>query len=396
MHILVIPSELYSPPLRPLSGIFQRHQIEVMASRGIDLGVVSCGYLSWRLAFQRFPYPQVERANGVNILRRFIRPILAGRFASVYMRAQLVRQSVGLVEEYVRRFGIPDIVHAHNTFNAGLVAEGVRKKFGIPFMLTEHDSGFAREFATDRGREQAREVLQSAAVLSAVSRSVARQLDEASPGRGGQTLVLGNVLEPLIEDRARAVSIASAGESQTGFAFLAIGNLVEVKNHALLLKAFASAFKGDTTVSLRVGGHGPLEADLKDLARELGINDQVHFLGYLNRDQVIDQIQACNAMVLSSRAETFGVVLIEALAFGKPVLSTRCGGPEDIVDPRVGILVDSDRGKLAEGLKRLYASSFDGQTIRDYCLQSWGAEAFWGRLQAAYAGALMGRRDGAT
>jgi len=106
-----------------------------------------------------------------------------------------------------------------------------------------------------------------------------------------------------------------------------------------LLRTFAASLK-DQEVSLRIGGTGPLLSQLMRLSDELGISDQVSFLGSLSRDDVAREMQRANCFVLSSNYETFGVVLIEALASGLPLIATRCGGPEDIVNASNGKLVD--------------------------------------------------------
>ena len=79
---------------------------------------------------------------------------------------------------------------------------------------------------------------------------------------------------------------------------------------------------------------------LEALVQEKALTEQVTFLGSLTREQVRQEVSEADAFVLSSEYETFGVVVIEALALGKPVIATRCGGPESIVVPSVGYLVE--------------------------------------------------------
>ena len=105
---------------------------------------------------------------------------------------------------------------------------------------------------------------------------------------------------------------------------------------------------------LRVVGDGPERPRLQQLAVDLGIADRVRWLGQLPRSSMAGVYRDCDAFVLPSRAETFGVAFIEALACGKPLIATRCGGPEDIVRAGNGLLVPvDDVDALAAALKRM-------------------------------------------
>src|SRR5699024_9955006 len=102
---------------------------------------------------------------------------------------------------------------------------------------------------------------------------------------------------------------------------------------------------------------GEEKANLLKLVRVLKIEEQVVFLGPLTREQVKEEVSSADAFVLSSKYETFGVVLIEALALGKPVIATKCGGPESIVTPEVGYLVENNsEEELSKAMSELIAN----------------------------------------
>ena len=160
-----------------------------------------------------------------------------------------------------------------------------------------------------------------------------------------------------------------------------------MKGHDHLLRAFATHFRGDPGVRLRIGGDGPERWRLEALAAELGLEKQIDFLGWLGRDQVVREMQHANVFVLPSRYETFGVVLIEALACGKPVIATRCGGPERIVHDGNGILVSPEsHTELADAMQRLRVttSEFDSKAIRADCLTRFGEQRVIGQLGELY------------
>jgi glycosyltransferase involved in cell wall biosynthesis len=137
-----------------------------------------------------------------------------------------------------------------------------------------------------------------------------------------------------------------------GFSFLSVSNLTPEKGVGDLLAAFARLDSG-VEARLRLGGAGSHAAEFRALAKRLGVGSRVTWLGALGREAVRDEMRACDAFVLASRHESFGVVFAEAIACGKPVLGTRCGGPEDIVDETNGELVPvGDVPALTTALER--------------------------------------------
>jgi glycosyltransferase involved in cell wall biosynthesis len=184
----------------------------------------------------------------------------------------------------------------------------------------------------------------------------------------------------------------------TGFTILSIGWLVHRKRMDILLRAFAQSFVGRDHIRLEIGGSGPELAALRELASRLGIAGQVSFLGALGRDDVRYHMRRANLFVLPSSYETFGVVLIEAMATGLPVVATSSGGPKEIVNEKVGRLVLPDNvSELANAMDEEYR-------LREWRLQqrfdiAREAEERYSKhvvvemLEHFYASALGGERD---
>ena len=133
-----------------------------------------------------------------------------------------------------------------------------------------------------------------------------------------------------------------------------VGRLHPDKDQATLLRGFAAALPGlPANSQLAILGVGRLEQDLKTLARELGIADRVLFLGQV--PEARRYFRAFDIFALSSDHEPFGMVLLEAMAAGLPLLVTACGGAKEIVEG-VGILFPlGDAEHMAQGLQRLAA-----------------------------------------
>ena len=112
------------------------------------------------------------------------------------------------------------------------------------------------------------------------------------------------------------------------------------------------------------------------------------FLGALDNGAVLRLMRGSDAFVLASRNETFGVVFIEALSQGLPVIATRCGGPEGIVNGNNGLLVPKEQPEaLAEALLEMAENRarYPAEALRAACLEEFGEQAVTGRLKAVYA-----------
>lgn len=123
--------------------------------------------------------------------------------------------------------------------------------------------------------------------------------------------------------------------------FVGIGRLVPQKNFQLLIRAFAR-LSNRQRARLIIIGDGPLRSELQGLACRLGIAGDVHLIGY--RANPAPYFEQAAAVVLASRFEGFGNVLVEAMSRGTPVISTDCPfGPSEILaDGRYGLLVPTD------------------------------------------------------
>ncbi|HRF43376.1 MAG TPA: glycosyltransferase [Candidatus Competibacteraceae bacterium] len=138
---------------------------------------------------------------------------------------------------------------------------------------------------------------------------------------------------------------------------LSVSNLVKLKGIDLNLRALArfGAAHPDTRWEYRVIGDGPERANLEQLARALGIQDRVRFLGRLNHSETMQQVGDCDIFSLPSWGEAFGIVYLEAMARGRPVIGCWQNGAQDIISHQVdGLLVmPQEERSLFEALNRM-------------------------------------------
>lgn len=137
------------------------------------------------------------------------------------------------------------------------------------------------------------------------------------------------------------------------------------------MDAFHALLKDDPNIRLKIGGDGPEKGFLEKKVKALGMGSRVEFLGKLDRHEVKKTLSLSQVFILPSRYETFGIVLIEALAMGVPVIGTRSGGPEDIITSQVGELVppgDAAALKDAMAFLKLNYQKYPSGSLRDYAM----------------------------
>ncbi|MFC8733032.1 glycosyltransferase family 4 protein [Luteimicrobium sp. NPDC057192] len=243
----------------------------------------------------------------------------------------------------------PDVLHVQCFGPNGTWATAMSRLLGIPLVVGAHGETFMdadRVFETSVVQRRAlRYALGHAAAVTACSAYAAEDLARFGQDPAGVDVVLNGVDpdEPAAPEPgwlpARYV--------------LGTGRLVRIKGFDLLLRAFATAGLDDE-LRLVVAGAGPERDALHALAAELGVADRVVLPGSLPRDQVVTVMRRAEALVVPSRVEAFGIVVLEGLRAGVPVVATARGGVVEIVTDGVDALVvdPEDQRALAVALRR--------------------------------------------
>jgi glycosyltransferase involved in cell wall biosynthesis len=372
-HIVAIPSWYKSA--RGSGGGYFRDQALALQAAGYRVAMLAPDIFTLRdLRDGRAP-PQRGRLriedDGIPTWRRAML-VLAPRLP--YRNAAAMAWcGLKLFARYRRENGAPELIQAHSALNAGVVALAIKHRYGIPYILSEHSTAFAQSVMRRWEHALMRRVVRGAALCTAPSPHLAGLLSDLYPGSRWQCLPnpLGEVFTAESAPRAR--------NGSRPFVFLSVARQTPEKGHALLIEAFAEAFRGDATTRLRLAGDGPLHGALRTLCRERGIDEQVDFPGTLSAEQVRDAMYDADAVVLASEVETFGVVVIGALACGRPVVVTASGGPDHLVDASNGLLIPTgDRPALRGALidMRRSAGDYDSSALRTATIAAYGPAAF--------------------
>lgn len=385
MHVVLLPS-WYPERAIPGQGTFFRDQALALRKIGVKVGVI---------------YPSLW---GPSTLAAGIRPDEPRRFQIVAEELHGIVEvtakgwAIGplrpwittwaarrLLRAYCQRFGRPDLIHAHAALWAGVAASNLN----FPYVLTEHWTGYAEGQVRFWHKPFLRQALQRARARLAVSSSLARDLEPYTDGLSVQ--VVPNVV------RTDYFVPAERRDAPPPFRLLSVAFLGKRKRIDLVIRALAHLAHEGLDVLLEVGGDGPERGALEQLTRDLGVAEKVTFLGLLSRDGVRKAMQRAHLFVLPSDFETFGVVYIEAMACGLPVVATRCGGPEDVVTSAVGHLTPrGDARALAQAIRDIVANyeKYDPRQIRAYVERHFSSQAVAKKLLEIYEQVLAG--DGSS
>jgi glycosyltransferase involved in cell wall biosynthesis len=139
---------------------------------------------------------------------------------------------------------------------------------------------------------------------------------------------------------------------------LYVGTLIERKGLEYLLSAMSAVFESFSSYRLALVGEGPQESKLKQLAEDLGVAKRVSFLGFQPPERVRMWMQRAKVLVLPSLEEGMGVVLLEALACGTPVVGSQVDGIQEVITPDVGLLVPpADSAALSKAIQSILSNT---------------------------------------
>jgi glycosyltransferase involved in cell wall biosynthesis len=286
------------------------------------------------------------------------------------------------IKEYIKKEGLPHCVHVHVPMKAGLLALWLKRKYKIPFVVTEHwaiyndivRDAFHRRSA--QFRMGTRQVMKKAALFLPVSEDLGQSVNrDVAPV---PYAVVRNVVDTNL------FFYKSAKRNNGKFRFLHVSTMTFQKNPEGLLDAIQ--LLKEKRQDFECIFIGPHPASVVEYSKALDLYNQfVFFKGEITYPEVAAEMQDAHALVLFSRYENLPCVLGEAFCCGLPVISTRVGGIAEIVEEENGLLVENedvvalmdaleymvkeydfyDTKKIAETSKKRFSYSTIGKQIND-------------------------------
>jgi len=341
---MAIVSHMYPQTSRPHLGVFVSEQVRALINTGAPVTrVVSpVPWAPWPLPLlsKRWrTYDDVERRRvdfehvHVDFPRHMAFPGKRLPNASAASAVRSIRRDTTL-RDHLTAAGV---LVAHSALLDGTVARGLSRRSGVPYIVFVHGEDLYQHLdprAPASLRATVTKVLENAAMVVAVSSAVEGGLRDALPELS-RLRVLHNGVD-IERFHPSELSPRADGVLRT----LSAGHLVRRKANDVVLRALAAAADTGVAFEHTIAGEGPERADLEALAAELGIGDRVRFIGAYHHDDLPELMWGSDLFLLPSWDEAFGVVYLEALASGVPVVAASDGGAVDIVDDDVdGFLV---------------------------------------------------------
>jgi len=377
MAKILIVAKWYPSEENPAHGLFVKEFVKAKALHN-DVVVLHGELTSHRNP--RLPYEITDR---VEDGFRTIRFIYKRRLLKLHRIINIIGFAhcfLKLMKEGYR----PDIIHFHE-YDASLSVFVLAKIYHFPLVVTEHYTGFVRNILTRSERYLARLVMRNAIVVLPVSDYFRGYLRAYAPNVRME--VVNNVVDTKIFQLSNPIVKGSDQKKQ----MLIVAALETKKGISYLLEALGLLKMMRTDFFLNIIGDGTIRVELEEKAKILGLNDFVHFHGIKLKSEVAEFMSQCDFFVLSSLFETFGCVIIEAMACGKPVVVTNIGGPNEIVTPESGILVESANPEaLKDGINYMLDNyyKYSATDISRHVGESYGLEYIGQKLNQIYNGIL--------
>lgn len=343
MHILEIPS--FFPPH---GGLFCLDQAKALKGCGHEVRILACvqlGATSDKSLYFTTPTGYWwEEMEGIEVFRHFHRDI--PRMVA-FNTESWIRQVRKMFCKYVRRYGSPDIIHAHCCKNAGIAATRIGKETGCPVFITEHLSRslFEKDFGIGWTRHRwLKDMIVRAYQDATCVIPVAEELvTDLAPffGKDYRYQPVSNVID--VDFYAYKDRMPTEGRP---FRFCCLGNANGAGIHLKGYDVLSQAFREMKDCELHIAGRGTQSEEMKQL-----FPSRTTLYGEIGKTEVRQLLYDCDALVLPSRSEAQPLVLMEAMATGIPVVSTEVTPQSERIPGACLIARTGDADSLAAKMK---------------------------------------------
>jgi glycosyltransferase involved in cell wall biosynthesis len=374
LKILIIAA-WYPSARNPINGIFVReaakavslyNDVVVVCGDELDRSIAGLceidddredGVRVMRLRYRRFLVPGISYFIFLLVVFKAFRRLVAGRFR-------------------------PDVIHAH-VYSAGFPAVLLGNLYRIPVIISEHYSGFPRGSLPRLDMFIAKFSFEHATIVLPVSKALRRSIERY--GIQARFSVVPNVVDMCtFHPKATGRTIRPGNRTKH---MLIVARLEAGKGLPCLLQSLAKLRERRADFLLDVVGDGAKAREYVTLARRLHLEDFVRFHGLKTKGEVADWMRRSDFLVLPSEWENLGVVLIEAMASGLPIIATRVGGINEVFDEKVGLLVPpKDVQALVEAIDRMLDEYYiySSAELSAYAQQRWSYHAVGERTTNSY------------
>ncbi|HTA83170.1 MAG TPA: glycosyltransferase family 4 protein [Bacteroidia bacterium] len=340
LHVLFI-SSWYPNKKNPLLGIFVKRHASAVAKLCNTSSIyiysdktnsieeeVEDGVYTIRIGYKQIAY-------NIPLISTFVK---MSRYFKAYKKA---------IDVYIKKKGSPDIVNLNVIFPVGIMALYMKRELNIPYIVTEHWTGYFEEDGRYKGvlmKLLTKRVVNKASAVVTVSNDLKNKMIEK--GLNNQYTVISNIVdtelfnipaERKLTDTTRFIHVSSLEDTQ--------------KNVSGILRSFQKVHKQFNNTELIIVGNGSGRESLQEYSKELGLDDSVQFVGEKTTFELVNLLQQASVFILFSNYETQAIVLLESLCCGTPVITTNVAGVREYITSENGILIEpKDEPQLSSSM----------------------------------------------
>lgn len=364
MKVLVI-SHMYPSTYDEIGAPFVHDQVKELARQGLEVKVVSPNPWApfpinrmskkWR-AYSEIPYRQIR--DGIEVFYpKYVE--LPKAYLGSYSGESMYLGVRTLFDNIYNNFKF-DLIHAHTAYPDGFAGLRLKMKYKIPLVVTIHGldvcSSAPHKPTIERSKRLRKSVLQvfrGSDKIAGVSSMVSNIIMRYFPNPQKVTFVNNGI--PI--DKVKHKIPCEAGSK---IKIISVGYLEERKGHEFVIRSLPDLIKDGIELEYIIVGDGENRRFLEGLVKEMGLENIVRFLGMKTQDGVFKALAEADIFCLPSWDEAFGVVYLEAMAVGLPVIGCKGQGIKDVIeDGHDGVLVEpKDVSSVESALKRLLTNPF--------------------------------------
>lgn len=373
MMIFVVPTS-YPNEMNPIANSFIREQVAALSKLNGNIVVLNVRKLPSKQIFDHVDGRIGQENDGVSDILFKKQKNFLERFFVRTNHYFFCKSMKKVYEEAVKIYGKPDVIYAH-FLDAGYAMLKITKGQNIPIVVLEHSGLLMSEKLDFRVKQMLKRTVEESREYIVTTKELGRYTKKHT-GTKKDLPIIPNMLSDVFYYRDPV--------QKDHFEFFSVSRFDYDKRLDLLIDSFCAAFDKGDPVILKIGGFGKEYLALEEQIRKAGRQKQIHLLGRLDRAEVAARMAESDAFVLPSRHETFGLVWREALAVGRPVITTDHGGfgAEDWSNS-YGIMIPVDDGEaLADALKRLRLNyrDYDLKRISKENTDMYSSEKIAGRI----------------
>lgn len=377
MKVLLLPS-WYPDSEKPLNGIFFKEQAEALIKEGVEVIVLSINIKDIRKINFKEKLNKLEVSNENNVkVYRYTTYNYFPKMQELYLKYYSLLVSK-VVKRIIKEEGDIDLIHIHSALDMGIAY--FKSGLNLPYVITEHSTKYSRKLINNTQKKYLKGVFKNANEVLVVGNGLKDQV--AYYTDRDKIKVIPNLV------KMPSISVEENNKNKDKkFRFFSLGFLNHKKGMDLLIEAFNLGRKELEDVELFIGGNGEEITKLKSLIEKYKLNNNIFLLGELNREEVAKNMQECDCFILASRFETFGIVYIEAMNYGKPVIASITGGPDTFINENLGLLVENENiVEIKDAMIKMINSydKYDKDYIKEFCESNFSEKVVAKKLVSIY------------